>query len=270
MKICVCGKGGSGKSTVVCLLAAAFRRSGRRVVVLDADESNSGLFWMLGFKRPPADLMDHIGGKKTVQNKMRARFSKGEAEPAMSILDCGTLGIDAIPQPYVASKEGVSLIATGKIHQAMEGCACPMGGLTREFLKKLKLEPDQRMLVDVEAGIEHFGRGVEGCVDAVIAVAEPSWESVRLAQKIMQLTRSSGPAFCGAVLNKISSVDQEDHLRRKLKELGVGVLGSVPFDAGVQSAGLEGRTVPGELGRETAGAVIEELCQWDRDAAPQA
>ena len=42
-KICVCGKGGSGKSTVVALLSKEFCTRGRRVLVIDADESNAWL-----------------------------------------------------------------------------------------------------------------------------------------------------------------------------------------------------------------------------------
>ena len=43
MKLCMCGKGGSGKSTVVKLMADAFRQHDKKVTVLDSDESNTGL-----------------------------------------------------------------------------------------------------------------------------------------------------------------------------------------------------------------------------------
>jgi len=41
-KIAVCGKGGSGKSTIAALLAREFCEHGRRVPVVDSDESNAG------------------------------------------------------------------------------------------------------------------------------------------------------------------------------------------------------------------------------------
>jgi len=85
MKLCVCGKGGSGKSTMVTLLANGFRRLGKKVVVLDSDESNSSLYWMLGFDRPPRPLMEMVGGKRSVQQKMMAAFTSGEKAPAMTI-----------------------------------------------------------------------------------------------------------------------------------------------------------------------------------------
>ena len=57
MKISVCGKGGSGKSTIVALLANAAQERELHILVIDSDESNSGLFRMLGFKSPPVPLM---------------------------------------------------------------------------------------------------------------------------------------------------------------------------------------------------------------------
>ena len=39
IKICICGKGGTGKSTVVVLLADALKRTGKDVIVLDSDKS---------------------------------------------------------------------------------------------------------------------------------------------------------------------------------------------------------------------------------------
>ena len=47
-KIAVCGKGGTGKSTLTALLAGALRREGYTVLVIDSDESNPGLPRLLG------------------------------------------------------------------------------------------------------------------------------------------------------------------------------------------------------------------------------
>jgi CO dehydrogenase maturation factor len=257
MKICVCGKGGSGKSTVVTLLAEAFQRMGQNVLVLDSDESNANLFWMLGFDRPPKPLMDLVGGKKNLQKKMIARFTKGENEPAMSIWEMETITSRSIPSEYVMEKEGCKLVETGKIHQALEECACPMGVVTQEFLKKLQLAPDEVALVDMEAGIEHFGRGVESRVDWVICVVEPSLESISLAAKVMDLTRSAGAFFKGAILNKIASADQKSILSDKLNQLGVPIIGTIEHHNDIQSACLEGRRWDNQI----ALAEIEKIIQ---------
>jgi CO dehydrogenase maturation factor len=46
-------------------------------------------------------------------------------------------------------------VSIGKILQSLEGCACPMGVLSREFLKKLYLNENTVAVVDMEAGVEH-------------------------------------------------------------------------------------------------------------------
>lgn len=244
MKICVCGKGGSGKSTLVALLAGAFKRSGKEVFVLDSDESNTSLYWLLGLDGPPRPLMDMVGGKKGVQQKMLARFSKEEDEPAMSIWAMPHLTTDQIPAGFIATGEFCNLVTTGKIHQSLEGCACPMGAVTREFLNILQLGPEEVALVDMEAGIEHFGRGVEANVNAVITVVEPSLESAVLAQKIMTLTQQAGAVFSGAVLNKINTAAQRESIRSRLQDLSVPVIGAVDHLDEIQASGLEGRPCP--------------------------
>ena len=55
-KMAICGKGGSGKSTVTALLAHGLRDRGYRVLVVDSDESNPGLYRILGFDQRPKPL----------------------------------------------------------------------------------------------------------------------------------------------------------------------------------------------------------------------
>jgi CO dehydrogenase maturation factor len=77
MKILVCGKGGSGKSTIAALLAKCISRQGYQVLVVDSDESNYGLHRQLGLELP-SYFMEYFGGKKEMISKMMAAFPKGE------------------------------------------------------------------------------------------------------------------------------------------------------------------------------------------------
>jgi CO dehydrogenase maturation factor len=172
---------------------------------------------------------------------MLARFTGGEGEPTMTIWEKEKLLSHEIPPDYVVENEDCKLVMTGKIHQSLEGCACPMGAVTREFLRRLQLGPNEIAVVDMEAGIEHFGRGVETSVDVVLCVVEPSLESISLAKKIMDLTKTAGTVFKGAVLNKIASPEQKNNVAGKLKGLGVPVIGTVRFDGEIQSTCLDGR-----------------------------
>jgi len=241
VKICVCGKGGSGKSTVVALLAAELRRRGKRVLVVDSDESNAGLYWMLGFEKAPVPLMELAGGKKNVQRALRAGFTEKGGYQGRSVLALDELRAGDLPPAHVQRREGVALVCIGKIHQALEGCACPMGVLSREFLKKLCPENDEVVVVDMEAGVEHFGRGVETSVDSVVVVTEPSLESVSLAERIRELTSGARAKFAGAVLNKVNSQEIAAQLTEALKRRRIRVLSAIPFRQEFLEAGLEGR-----------------------------
>ena len=202
MKITVCGKGGCGKSTVSALLAKEFERMGKTVLVADSDESNYGLHRQLGVKLP-RDFTEYFGGKEKAFKTMMA----GE------ILDTVKLSafakkfysepftLNEIPEEYISRNNGVMLISSGKIHQANEGCACTMNSILKQFIKHLTVGDNEVALLDMEAGVEHFGRGV----DLILMIVDPTFESLKLTKKIQQLGESIGkPVFF--VLNKVNEL----------------------------------------------------------------
>ena len=235
MKIAICGKGGSGKSSMVTLLAKGARDRGYQVLVVDSDESNSGLYRVLGFDRVPTPLMELVGGRKGLKEKMGKPQVLGQAE----------IRPKDIPLDYMLAQDGIRMVAIGKILQSLEGCACPMGVLSREFLKKLRLDSDEIVLVDMEAGVEHFGRGVETSIDTVLIVVEPSLESLELAERINGLANGIGIGNIWAVLNKITSEGLDARLRDELGKRNIEVIGSILNDAEISEACLEGFPIEG-------------------------
>jgi CO dehydrogenase maturation factor len=231
MKISVCGKGGSGKSTVVTLLANEARARGYHVLVVDSDESNSGLFRMLGFDHPPVPLMELVGGKKGLKQKM--------GQP--SVLSETRIATAQIPGDYLLQRDGLMLVSIGKILQSLEGCACPMGVLSREFLKKLDLQKNELAIVDMEAGVEHFGRGVDTSIDSVLIVVEPPLESVNVGQKIFELASGIGIKNVWAIMNKVPSEEIAARLRTELEKRKIEVVGCIYQDADIFGSSLEGK-----------------------------
>jgi CO dehydrogenase maturation factor len=242
MKISVCGKGGSGKSTIVTLLANEAASRGYHVLVVDSDESNSGLFRMLGFDRLPVPLMELVGGKAGLKQKM--------GQP--NVLSETRIQTAHIPEQHLLKKDSLSLVAIGKILQSLEGCACPMGVLSREFLKKLTLGIDELAIVDMEAGVEHFGRGVETSIDSILIVVEPPLESVNVGQKIHELASGIGIKNVWAIMNKVPSDEIGARLETELNKRNIPVAGCIHFDPEVFSSSMEG-SVP------TDGKAIDEI-----------
>ena len=259
MKISICGKGGSGKSTIVTLLANEFKARGYRVLVVDSDESNSGLYRMLGFDHSPIPLMELVGGKKGLKEKMAVKFSSGESEPKMEVLTLDKILVKDIPPQHIKESDGLRLVNIGKILHSLEGCACPMGVLSREFLAKLYLDEDEIVIVDMEAGVEHFGRGIETSIDVVLVIVEPSFESLELAIKVKQLAAGAGVKNTWAILNKITSDAIATRLRDGLARRGMEIIGIVHHDPQVFEACLDGRKVDGGVVSEEMKKVADAL-----------
>jgi CO dehydrogenase maturation factor len=251
VKVSICGKGGSGKSTLVALLAREFRRRGKGVLVVDSDESNAGLHKMLGLDRSPTPLMELAGGRKNVR---KALGTEGN-----SVLAQDVIRPEDMPGEHMNARDGVRMVSIGKIHQALEGCACPIGALSREFLKRLALAQGEVAIIDTEAGVEHFGRGVETSVDCVVAVVEPSLESVSLAAHVRDLTSSSGALFAGVVLNKVSSETVARRLERALESRALAALAAVRLHPEFVEAALEGGPLPPGVAAMEAAAVADAV-----------
>lgn len=233
MKILICGKGGSGKSTISSLLAKSMARKGYNVLVIDSDESNYGLHRQLGMELPD-DFMNFFGGKRGMGRRIREFFKKGES---VSVFD-KRWGINDLPEEYLTKKNGIRLLAIGKIHDFGEGCACPMGALAKTLLDNLDVTDKEIVIVDTEAGIEHFGRGVEQGCDVILVVIEPSYESLKLAGKIDEMAKSIGKTIY-FVLNKVDD-DSRSAMLESLDQSKVNVAGTVPAITDVFKAGLAG------------------------------
>ncbi|ADB58096.1 ATP-binding protein [Archaeoglobus profundus] len=214
MKLLVCGKGGSGKSTITALIAKSLARRGYRVLVVDGDESNLSLHRLLGVEKPK-ELKDLFGSRREIFEKAK---------------NLGIRRIEEIPEEFVARKDRIRLVCVGKIHSFGEGCACPMGALLREFLKGLKLNENEFVIVDAEAGIEHFGRGVEEGCDAVIFVLDPTYESRVMAERIKSMNIDKKMYF---VLNKF-----DERFSDFLSDLDV--VAKIPFSEKIFLACLKG------------------------------
>lgn len=236
MKIAVCGKGGSGKSTVTALLAKQLARMGKRVLAIDSDESNYGLARQLGMALPQ-DFTAYFGGKQQAfQDMMLSNFTHQFFDGAWGLAD--------IPAAYASEKDGVKLMASGKIHAANEGCACTMGNVIRQFIDHLKLEADEFALMDMEAGVEHFGRGIDDGVDAILMIVDPSYESLALSRKVKELGESIGKPVHFA-LNKLD--DESAEAMREGLCAGEAPLCELRADSEIRASGLRGRELDMEF-----------------------
>jgi CO dehydrogenase maturation factor len=177
MKIAISGKGGVGKTTIMALLGNEFKKAGRDVLIIDADPSPH-MAETLGVTdvaaiRPIAEM-----SKLLVE-----RSGKVEGSPFYNM----NPQVNDILQDFMISHEGIRLMVLGAIQAGDKGCACPENNVLRRMLTKLLLSQEQIVLLDMEAGVEHLGRGTIAGVDQLLIVVIPSRSSIRTALKIKKL-----------------------------------------------------------------------------------
>jgi CO dehydrogenase maturation factor len=192
--------------------------------------------------------MELVGGKAMIKKNMGSKNLLQQEEIKSSDFD---------PE-YIRRKNGLMLVGIGKILQTMEGCACPMGVLNREFLKKLRLGSKEIGIVDMEAGVEHFGRGIDESIDKILVVVEPSFDSLQIASKIKSMAASMDKKTA-AVINKSPSEKISEKIRKQLDAEGIEVIGVIPQDPSVFEACLDGQVPAQGEAFEKAGKILDRL-----------
>ncbi|HZK18251.1 MAG TPA: nitrogenase reductase [Clostridia bacterium] len=252
-KVIVAGRGGCGKSTVVTLLAKVLGERGR-VLVVDTDESNLGLGNMLGIEQKSMSLMNCLGGKSVVREKLLASM-KDDGEKMNLFAD--DLNLDNLPNECHDKNENISYLRIGKIERSMEGCACPMGSVARSFLKELDVDDDEWVIVDTEAGVEHFGRGLLEGADVILMVVDPTHESVLLAERAKKLAEEVNKKYM-VVLNKVDETTR-GFLEKGLTEKGIEVSGALSNSQEILEANLYGNQLLVDDVKKEVESLIEKI-----------
>ncbi|NPA95674.1 MAG: P-loop NTPase [Thermodesulfobacteria bacterium] len=195
MKIAVCGKGGVGKSTVSAFLIKALLDRGRKVLAIDADPSPH-LARLLGF--------DDSSIKPIAQMKDLLNERSGRDGPFYNL----NPKVDDLPEKFMKKKGNLSLMVLGAIQQGGAGCACADNAVLRNLLNRLLLSENEDIVLDMEAGVEHLGRGTIASVDHILIVVQPYRGSVETADKIDRLARDLKIRSLHVVANNCQ--DEED------------------------------------------------------------
>lgn len=208
MKIAISGKGGVGKTTIMALLANQFKKQGKEVLLIDADPSPH-MAQTIGIKD-----IDKIKPIADMTELLVERSGKVKGSPFYQI----NPQVDDLLQKFMIEQDGIKLMVLGSIQTAEGGCACPENTVLKRMLTKLLLSPSQVVLLDMEAGVEHLGRGTIAGVDHLLIVVIPSKSSVRTAQKIKKLAVDSGIPQISFIGNLVQDEEDENFLREALGE----------------------------------------------------
>jgi len=202
MKLAIAGKGGVGKTTLASLLATVYSSEGKRVIAIDADpDANLALALGISLEEasqitPIVELSDLIEERTGARPGSTGMFFKLNPK------------VDDIPDRFSVQKGNVRLMLMGTIKGGGTGCVCPESVLLKSLLSHLLLERSDVVILDMEAGLEHLGRGTAQAVDAFIIVVEPGKRSLQTAEAVSRLARDLGIGQCYVVGSK--TLDEAD------------------------------------------------------------
>jgi CO dehydrogenase maturation factor len=248
MKIAISGKGGVGKTTFASFLIRALADQGMRVLAIDADP-DANLAQALGVKSSE-EILPISEMKELIEERTEAKL--------------GTMGsffklnpkVDDLPERLSIEVDGIRLMVMGGVKKGGAGCICPESTLLKNLVRHIVLARNEAVILDMEAGLEHLGRGTAMAVDRLIVVVEPGRRSIETAHQIQRLAEDIGLKRLNLVGNKIRSEKDKEFLLAHMP--GFQFLGFIPFRSDIIEADLEGLP-PFEKDQETLKVVRDMI-----------
>jgi CO dehydrogenase maturation factor len=251
VKIAVSGKGGVGKTLIAAGLAYFLANKGFKTIAIDADPSPN-LALTLGLSPEEARRILPISeNKDLVESKTSTGYS--------GVFRLSFAVDDIIREYSVKTPFGVNLIVMGTVQSMGSGCTCPANAVVRALLRHLVVERNEAVVLDMEAGVEHIGRGTARHVDKMLIVVNANMKSLETAKHIHELAAKAGMKRIFLVGNKVENNTQRKNIENFTEKNGLNTLDFVPFDQEVVDVEMRGETPLNHKESEALYA-IERLC----------
>ena len=137
---------------------------------------------------------------------------------------------DIVEENGMKSPYGINLLIMGTVKSAGGGCACSANAVVRELLRHLIVERDEIVVVDMEAGVEHMGRGTASHVDVMLIVADSSRKSLEIAKKLFGLAHEARIKNVFIVGNRVRDSEEKELITDFTEKNGLPLLALIPYD----------------------------------------
>jgi CO dehydrogenase maturation factor len=250
MKIAIAGKGGVGKTVIAGCIAWSLARDGYTTLAIDAD-SSPNLALSLGLSQEEAArIVPVLENDDLIKRKTETGFS--------GVFNLNFTVDDIVRDFSLSTPTGVHLLVMGAVKSMGTGCACPGNSLIRALLRHLVVERDEAVVLDMEAGLEHLGRGTAEAVDWMLVVSDVNKKSLITAATIADIARKAGISHVALVGNRVENNEQKEIINAFARQHDLPLLGLVPFDAAVVQSGIRGSSVL-DLDGTSAFRAIEKI-----------
>lgn len=244
MKVAITGKGGVGKTTLSSTLARLYADEGRVVLAADVDpDANLGL--ALGLSQEEVDKIVPISKMRTLVEERTG------ADPSNKFYKLNPYVAD-IPEKFARDINGVKLLVMGTVDVGGSGCVCPEHVMLKAILSSLTYRKDDVVIMDMEAGLEHLGRGTASNMDQFIVVIEPGARSVQTYRNVKRLADDLGVKRVRVVANKVRDAQDEDFIRKSIP--AADLLGCIHYNPEIMDADRQGKSP-----YDFCSAAIEEI-----------
>ncbi len=234
LKIAVAGKGGVGKTLIAGTLAEFFARQGFTVLAIDADPTPN-LAVTLGLSVEEASKIVPISENAPLIESKTQTNIPGVYNLAFSVEDI-------VEQFTARTPYKVNLLVMGTVKSAGAGCMCPANTVIRALLHHLIVKRKEAVVTDMEAGLEHMGRGTAEHVETMLVVADSSRKSLETTKKLHDLAKQVGIKECLIVGNKVTGQHEGEYIEGFAKMNRLELLGLVPYDEIILRADMQGET----------------------------
>ena len=232
MKVAITGKGGVGKTTLSSTLARLYAAEGRTVLAADVDP-DANLVLALGLSQEEVDAIVPISKMKALAKERTGasddnRFYK--LNPYVA----------DIPEKYAKTVNGVKLLVMGTVDLGGSGCVCPEHVMLKSILSALTYRKGDVVIMDMEAGLEHLGRGTAQGMDQFIVVIEPGSRSVQTYRNVKRLANDLGIKQVRVVANKIRDERDEEFIKNSIP--AEDLLGFIHYNPEIMDADRQGKS----------------------------
>lgn len=218
MKIAISGKGGVGKTTIASALINSFAEKCQAVYAIDGDP-DSCLAASIGIT---SEMIDKIKPVVEMGEKIKSVSGGGAFYSLNPTID------DRVMDDYCYRHGNIRFMRMGNLKKGGSQCYCRENTFLQALISSLLLDRDEVVIMDMGAGIEHLSRGTARGVDLMLAVVEPSLNSINTAKNVKRMAADLGISRVRVVGNKIRSEREREFVENKFQP--DEVLGFINFN----------------------------------------